>query len=186
MSSLPRQVGPYRIVDVIGRGGMGVVYRGEHLETGETAAVKTVTALGKGLLQNIRREIHALARIRHPGIVRILDEGVVDGVPWYAMELLAGKTLRHHVVDYIDGSARTIPVGQALAHDAVTPDPSALPVGDTVFSAVTAVRRGANESGTPGPIPGALETVPGVPLGRTLTLVHRLCSPLAFLHGEGL
>ena len=48
-------------------------------------------------LQLLRREIQALVRIRHPGVERILDEGVHHGQPWYAMELVEGATLREHV-----------------------------------------------------------------------------------------
>jgi tetratricopeptide (TPR) repeat protein len=73
---------------------MGVVYRAEHLGTGQRVALKTVRAPRAELLQNIRREIRALARLRHPGIVRILAEGADAGLPWYAMELLEGRTLR--------------------------------------------------------------------------------------------
>jgi eukaryotic-like serine/threonine-protein kinase len=71
-----RILGPYRLLDPLRRGGMGVVYRAEHVETGHTVALKTVHVPQDALLQGLRREIQALARLRHPGIVRILDEGV--------------------------------------------------------------------------------------------------------------
>jgi hypothetical protein len=76
---------------------MGVVYRAEHLDTGERVALKTVQVASSSLLASIRREIHALERLRHPGVVRILEQGVSDGLPWYAMELLQGHTLRSHL-----------------------------------------------------------------------------------------
>jgi hypothetical protein len=79
---------------MLGRGGMGIVYRAEHRDNGCVAAVKTVRVPSQGMLASIRREVHALSRIRHPGIVRILDEGLDSGLPWYAMELLEGRTLR--------------------------------------------------------------------------------------------
>ena len=90
----PARIGPYRIVGMVGEGGMGVVYRGEHEQTGERVAVKTVRVPQEADLAGIRREIHALSRIRHPGVVRIAAEGVERGLPWYAMELLEGTTLR--------------------------------------------------------------------------------------------
>jgi tetratricopeptide (TPR) repeat protein len=90
----PERLGPYTILEPLGRGGMGVVYRGQHTETGQIAAIKTITVPNETLLASFRREIHALARLRHPGIVRILDEGVDDGLPWYAMEVLEGTSLR--------------------------------------------------------------------------------------------
>src|SRR5579871_5808348 len=82
------QFGPYRIVDVLGHGGMGVVYRGEHASTREQAAIKTVKIADKDKLAGIRREIHALSLVRHPGVVRIVGQGVSRGLPWYAMDLL--------------------------------------------------------------------------------------------------
>ena len=89
-------IGPYRLLEPIGRGGMGVVFRAEHAATGELVALKTVDVSDPGLISSIRREIHALRRVEHPGVVRIVDEGVEDGLPWYAMELLEGRTLRDH------------------------------------------------------------------------------------------
>src|SRR5262245_29735040 len=74
---------------------MGVVYRAVH-QDGRLVALKTVHLAAGDPLAGLRREIHALARLRHPGIVRILDEGVSDGLPWYAMELLEGRPLQRH------------------------------------------------------------------------------------------
>ena len=85
----PLEIGPYRVLDVIGRGGMGVVYRAEEVGSGARVALKTVRLRSENLLAGIRREIRALMRVEHPGVVRVLGEGVVDGVPWYAMELVS-------------------------------------------------------------------------------------------------
>src|SRR5438105_336070 len=96
MAELARTIGPYRLLEPIGQGGMGVVYRARHLRSGALAALKTVRVPREGLLGSIRREIHALAGLRHPDIVRILDEGLHEGLPWYAMELLDGVPLDRH------------------------------------------------------------------------------------------
>lgn len=72
---MPRTMGPYRIVSALGRGGMGVVYEAEHEVTGQRVALKTVTLQDAERLASVRREIQALAGIRHPGIVRIVDLG---------------------------------------------------------------------------------------------------------------
>ena len=93
-SEIAPTLGSYRLLGILGQGAMGVVYRAEHIDTRRPAALKTVTVPRLGLLQSIRREIHALARLRHPGIVPILNEGVQDQLPWYAMELVQGTTLR--------------------------------------------------------------------------------------------
>src|SRR4051812_26745134 len=89
------RTGPYSILGVIGHGGMGVVYLGEHRVSCKRAAIKTVSIQHEALLSAIRREISALASIQHPGVVRILEHGVEEGFPWYAMELLEGQTLAH-------------------------------------------------------------------------------------------
>ena len=90
-----QRIGPYRLLEPLGRGGMGVVYRAAH-DDGRLVALKTVRLAAENQLAGLRREIHALARLRHPGIVRILDEGVSQGLPWYAMELLEGMTLERY------------------------------------------------------------------------------------------
>ncbi|MFN7972960.1 MAG: serine/threonine-protein kinase [Acidobacteriota bacterium] len=93
----PRErFGPYRTIERLGRGGMGVVYRARHDASGREVALKTVALPDATLLGAMRREIEALAEIRHPGIVTILEVGVDEGTPWYAMELHEGKTLHAH------------------------------------------------------------------------------------------
>src|SRR5262245_50033459 len=109
MASESQVIGPYRVLEPLGRGGMGVVFRAVHQHDGRLVALKTVRLASESQLAGLRREIHALARLRHPGIVRILDEGVSDGLPWYAMELLEGLTLRRYARRL--GAARERPGG---------------------------------------------------------------------------
>src|SRR5687767_1790154 len=93
MLAAPEQIGRYQIVGTLGKGGMGVVYLGLD-EQGRRVAIKTVAVPGEMRLAGIRREIIALSRVRHPSIAGVLDHGVADGIPWYAMELVEGQTLR--------------------------------------------------------------------------------------------
>jgi len=92
--SPPAAFGPYRVVEQIGKGGMGLVYRCRHEATGAEVAVKTVPPDDPADVASIRREIHALSRLSHKSIVRVLDHGATAAFPWYAMELVPGRTLR--------------------------------------------------------------------------------------------
>ena len=91
------QVGPYRIVGELGRGGMGMVYRAEHLLLRRPAAIKVLRP-ELGSCANARTrfwaEACAMAAIRHPGIVEVYDYGYTEsGHAFIAMELLEGQTL---------------------------------------------------------------------------------------------
>ena len=186
MPELPRSIGPYRILEVLGRGGMGVVYRAVHPDTGHSAALKTVRVPREGLLQSLRREIHALARIRHPGVVRILDDGLQDGVPWYAMELLEGVTLRHLAArlwsEALPAASRSRD-RSAPARTAETPHP--LAENDVWWThGLATVDLESAPSGPAAPEPDAAAVE--LAQHRLLGVARRLCAPLAFLHGEGL
>jgi serine/threonine-protein kinase len=87
----------YRIVRVIGRGGMGEVYEAVHLRTGASSAIKVLAdGLGKdeAILERFRREAEVTSRLRHPNIVKVFDfNRLPDGRPFLAMELLSGTDL---------------------------------------------------------------------------------------------
>ena len=86
----------YRILQVLGRGGMGVVYLGEHLRIGRQVAIKLVNQGGTGDIQRLEREARAVTLIGHDNIVNILDFGrTADGdAAFMVMEYLRGETLR--------------------------------------------------------------------------------------------
>ncbi len=93
----PQRVGPYRIVKELGRGGMGVVYEAEHAALRRVVALKILPSLFASWPRRVERflrEAVAVARLNHPGIVRVFDAGEADGVFYYAMERVDGGTLR--------------------------------------------------------------------------------------------
>ncbi|MEU6667834.1 serine/threonine-protein kinase [Streptomyces sp. NPDC046727] len=95
--------GRYRLLRRLGRGGMGVVHEAEDVQLGRRVAVKMLTAV-EGLAaedvawERFQREIRALARIEHPGVVTLYDSGVHEGVPYLVMQVLDGASLADLVV----------------------------------------------------------------------------------------
>ncbi len=85
----------YRVLETLGQGGMGAVYRAEDLTTGRFVALKTMSRDhdGRGELR-FRREFHTLARLEHPRIVDAYDFGIDDATPFYTMELIEGADLK--------------------------------------------------------------------------------------------
>ncbi len=97
-ASLPGQVGPYRILGLLGEGGMGRVYLAREEHPPREVALKVVRGLSGNALARFRREVQTLAQLEHPGIARLYAAGeeVIAGmpVPWLAMELVRGPDLR--------------------------------------------------------------------------------------------
>ena len=94
---LGKLIGRYRLEEPLGEGGMGVVFRARDVGTDELVALKVVRVTDEGMLASFRREVFALRSIEHPSVVPILDDGVSDGQPWYAMPLLEGRTLGDYI-----------------------------------------------------------------------------------------
>jgi serine/threonine protein kinase len=90
-------VGPYRIVSLIARGGMGDVYRATDVRLQRDVALKLLGHAGTDDTQRIERflqEARVTAALDHTNIVRLFDVGVLDGRPYLVAELLDGETLR--------------------------------------------------------------------------------------------
>src|SRR5215471_6454111 len=91
-----KKVGKYDVLDVIGRGGMGVIYKGVDPGIGRIVAIKMMTgafADDPELLQRFYREAQSAGKLQHPNIVTIYDLGVEDGSPYLVMEFLEGESL---------------------------------------------------------------------------------------------
>ncbi len=91
-----RVLGDCELFEEIGRGGMGVVWRGRQRGLDREVAVKTLPGgdlAGADARARFRIEAQAAARLKHPGIVAIHDVGEADGMPYFVMELVRGRTL---------------------------------------------------------------------------------------------
>jgi len=86
-------VGRWELLDPIGRGGEGQVWKARLVDGQDLAAIKVFHTNDPPTFQGLRRELFALDQLEHPGVVGILDHGIADGVPWYAMQYVAGPTL---------------------------------------------------------------------------------------------
>lgn len=91
----PETIGPYRITGVLGRGGMGVVYRAEDERLGREVALKTLGDLkSKELRDRLWREARAAASLNHPGICHVYGVEEREDELWVAMEFLEGESLQ--------------------------------------------------------------------------------------------
>ncbi len=193
MAQLPQNIGPYRPLSVLGEGGMGVVYLAEHLEDGRRVALKTLHKPVASMLHSLRQEIRALRQLEHPGVVRVVDDGVDDGMPWLALEWLQGRTLAQALKDHktMVASGIMIPghtgILVSMVHDPTLPvaNPRTVlfeePMGAPEIS-TTWVIEDQDDEALPEPEMTELEAGTMEMLGW----MGQVCQALAYLHGEGI
>jgi serine/threonine protein kinase len=88
--------GRYRIIALLGKGGMGEVYRADDLTLGQGVALKFLpdaAAKDEGLLERFRNEVRIARRVSHPNVCRVYDVGDVDGQTFFTMEYVDGEDL---------------------------------------------------------------------------------------------
>lgn len=107
------QLGHYRLLEPIGRGGMGVVYRGFHTRLHKHVAIKLLPADSwndASTLQRFQREMRAAGQVQHPNIVVTHDAGEANGLYYLVMELVEGENL-----DAVASRQRQLPIAEACA-----------------------------------------------------------------------
>jgi len=108
-----RTLGPYRIINLIGQGGMGEIYAAEDPRLGRQVALKLLPSSetrDAERLRRFQREARAASALNHPNIVTIYDLGEADGIDYIATELVQGRTIRQ-----IISSGERLPVAETVA-----------------------------------------------------------------------
>jgi hypothetical protein len=138
----------YEVLEELGRGGMGVVFRAKHRVMGRDVALKVIhprPLARPGAAERFRREVEAASRLDHPNLVRVFDADEADGTLFLVMELVEGTDLARLVrergplpVHEACGYARQIAAGlqhaheRGLVHRDVKPSNAILTVGGVV------------------------------------------------------
>ncbi|MEM9381606.1 MAG: protein kinase [Planctomycetota bacterium] len=162
----PETLGTFRLLEPIGGGGMGVVYRARDEQLGREVAVKVVRPgelLFPGARVRFQREVESVARLSHPGIVPVFSAGEERGIPYFAMERVDGCTLGEALRVLVEDGRRTADLmGEDLGR---------------------AVERASGSSD------GATRDVPlfaGSWSDACARVVQRIAEALAHAHGQGI
>ncbi len=124
----PTRLGEFDLVERLGEGGMGVVFLARQERLGRNVALKVVRPehlFFPGARDRFRREVEAVARLQHPGIVPVYTVGEEDGIPYFVMEHVPGVSLAAAIAhlaasrDRLDGGA----LGRAVAELSGVPQP---------------------------------------------------------------
>ncbi|MBI3270749.1 MAG: protein kinase [Planctomycetes bacterium] len=118
------KLGKYELVQELGRGGMGVVYKAYHTELEAYFALKVVLhgrAEDTDSMKRFRREARAAARLRHPGIATVFDIGEEEGKTYFVMEYVEGKSLAKVLADPAATGLSSPPVPTPLAEGGSMP-----------------------------------------------------------------
>jgi serine/threonine protein kinase len=116
--NLPEQLGPFRLVKLLGRGGMGAVYLAEDTQLRRQAALKVMlpdVAADSRARERFLREARAAAAVRNDHVITVYQVGEENGIPFIAMELLQGITLDGYLAKESIGIAAVQRLGREIA-----------------------------------------------------------------------
>ncbi len=106
----------YQILDKIGRGGMGDVYRARQVSMDRIVALKVIPAANKGHIKRMRREARWIGRVSHPNIIQGFDVGETEEVFFFSMEYVKGRTLHDIIVkEGVLGERRAVTLAMQIA-----------------------------------------------------------------------
>ncbi len=149
----PREVGDFRILREVGRGGMGIVYEAEQISLGRTVALKTLPqhlSLDERAVERFRREASAAGKLNHPNIAEVHSIGVTGGFHYFAMEFLRGLPVDKLIYQLRSESPKTLrntPISSLVRRHTGDSDPSgAKPSSSSGTPKVEAPRGGFLES----------------------------------------
>ena len=100
--TLPTTIGDYELIEELGRGGMGVVFRARQISLDREVAIKMILRgrlASEADLQRFLAEASATARLQHPNIVPVYEAGDIEGRPFFSMQLVVGETLAERVIN---------------------------------------------------------------------------------------
>ncbi|HET6249079.1 MAG TPA: serine/threonine-protein kinase [Tepidisphaeraceae bacterium] len=112
LAEVARRLPQFEVIELVGRGGMGVVYKAKQVQLDRIVALKILPpgdALSPGFVERFRREARSLAKLCHPNIVSVYDFGESNGLYYFVMEFIDGVTLRELI------SAHDMTCGEALS-----------------------------------------------------------------------
>jgi len=180
--------GPFRIERQVGRGGLGAVYRAVDCRSGETVALKLLPpGPDASATRRLRREFDALRHLSQPNIVRVLDLGDVDGMPWLSMEFVDGMPLREWLV--VAGRPKLLePEPDADAPEGVDLDALFEEPDSGALLAAARARRWVLTTGIEAMLTGEEQVEQNNPdrLHALCEALAQVCDGLSFIHHRGL
>ncbi|MEC9096695.1 MAG: serine/threonine-protein kinase, partial [Planctomycetota bacterium] len=116
--TLPCTFGDFELLEELGRGGMGIVYRANQKSLTREVALKMILPgrlASQEQRERFQHEARAAARLDHTGIVPVFEVGELENCPYFSMKLIHGQTMRTHVQKELYNSRRTAEIGVAIA-----------------------------------------------------------------------